>query len=103
MRYWSIPPFNGWDISIVAHDIHCSRIEKKKTSVGCSKPNPPRGKSSDKVTVGEYGHIALRGYCSDSRNDTIYSSFNLIRTFSARAAVGEKHPPRPYGMDLLRS
>jgi hypothetical protein len=55
------------------------------------------------MTVSEHGHIALWGYRADSCNDAIDSGFNLIRTFPARAAVGENDPAWPYGMDLLRS
>ena len=94
---------DGGDASIVAHDIHCCRIEKEKAAIGRSKSEPPRRKRSDNVAVGECRHIALSSYRASSCNYAIGSSLNVIRIFAARASVGENHPAGPYGMDLLRS
>ena len=64
-----------------------------------SQSEPPRHKGSEHMAMREQGHMAIYG--ADLGNHTIDPSPNLLGAFPTRATVGEHHPARPIGMNLL--
>ena len=64
------------------------------------KSEPPGRKDSENMAMRKKGDMPF--HRADSCNHPIDPGANLLRTFSARAAVVEKHPLGRLCMDLFR-
>jgi hypothetical protein len=94
-----VPALQRRDAVVVAQDVQGRCVQQKVTASRRGEPKPTGGKNSEHMTVREERDVPLGS--AASRDDTINPSAHLLGSFSARAAIAEKHPSGRPRVDLF--